>query len=62
MIGETFAISHHNTYNHHGTKGSLTGNKVVGDMLAPHFVNLIGINNLARVTLISPIKNTLTLF
>jgi hypothetical protein len=62
MIGETFAISHHNAYNHHGNKDDLKGNKVVGDMLAVHFVNLIGINNLARVTLISPLKNTLSLF
>jgi hypothetical protein len=62
MIGETFAISHHNAYNHYGNGDDLKGNKVVGDMLAVHFVNLIGINNLARVTLISPLKNTLSLF
>ncbi|CDW84295.1 arachidonate 15-lipoxygenase [Stylonychia lemnae] len=62
MIGETFAISHHNAYNHLTNEKGVQGNTVVGDMLAPHFVNLIGINNLARVTLIAPLSNSLSLF
>lgn len=60
MIGETFAISHHNAYNHLAQRKD--GNKNIGDMLAPHFTNLIGINNLARVTLIAPINNSLSAF
>jgi len=62
MLGETFAISHHNAYNNLGTKASPKGNTVIGDMLAPHFTNLIGINHLARITLIAPINNTLSIF
>lgn len=60
MIGETFAISHHNAYNHLAQKKE--GNTVIGAMLSPHFINLIGINNLARVTLIAPINNSLSTF
>jgi hypothetical protein len=63
MIGETFAISHHNAYNCYAQKSKHDkDNKDIGTMLAPHFINLIGINHLARVTLIAPIGNKLSLF
>lgn len=63
MIGETFAISHHNAYNCKALNSKYDGdNKAIGEMLAPHFVNLIAINNLARVTLIAPIANKLSNF
>ena len=62
MLGETFAMSHHNAYNHLVNEHNVKGNTAIGDMLAPHFMNLIGINNLARVTLIAPINNSLSHF
>lgn len=63
MIGETFAISHHNAYYSKATSSKYDkDNKDIGEMLAPHFINLIGINNLARVTLIAPVANKLSNF
>jgi hypothetical protein len=64
MIGETFAIAHHNTYNYEANKSKREkDNKTIGAMLAPHFVNLLGINMMARVTLIAPEnKNMLARF
>lgn len=63
MIGETLAMAHHNTYYHLASKSKHDqDNKDIGPMLAPHFTNLIAINNLARVTLIAPINNTLSAF
>lgn len=63
MLGEALAIAHHNTYNHLATKSKhANDNKAIGKMLGPHFTNLLGINNLARVTLIAPVNNKLSAF
>eukprot|EP00347_Sterkiella_histriomuscorum_P016089 403354533 len=63
MIGETFAMAHHNTYHFLGSKSKhATDNHAIGAMLLPHFTNLLAINNLARVTLIAPINNQLSNF
>lgn len=63
MLCEALAIAHHNTYNHLAAKPKHTNdNKTIGNLLAPHFTNLLGINNLARVTLIAPVNNKLTAF
>jgi len=55
LLTETFAIAHHNTYINDNGNNRSKGNIVLGDMLKPHFVNLIAINHLARVTLIDPL-------
>lgn len=64
MLGETMAMAHHNTYNHLASKSKKfdNDNKDIGKMLAPHFVNLIAINHMARVTLIAPVNNKLSAF
>lgn len=62
MLGETLAISHHNTYYYLAENCGKEGNKAIGEMLAPHFVNLIAINSFARVTLVDPIHATISAF
>jgi len=65
MFGEIFAIAHHNAYNYlpnknHSNKNK--GNHVIGQMLKPHFTNLLAINTLARYTLVSEVNSTLDPF
>ena len=57
LVVETFAISHHNAYNCPNKK--LKGNPLIGDLLRPHFTDLIALNTAARVTLIAPLNNQL---
>ena len=62
MMGETFAISHNNTYYYKPTRKEVNGNKAIGKMLGTHFVNLIAINAFARVTLVDPLNATISFF
>lgn len=64
MLGETFAIAHNNTYYYDKPfwKSDLPGNKNIGAILAPHFVNLIATNSFARVTLADPVNSTMSSF
>jgi len=63
MFGETIAIAHHNTYYAKASRQEKAdGNLAMGAMLAPHFTNLIAINNFARVTLVSPLNATISFF
>jgi hypothetical protein len=57
LLCESFAVAHHNTYRYKNTK--FTGCKFIGDMLAPHFINLIAINTLARETLVARVGDAL---
>jgi Lipoxygenase len=59
LLSETFAIAHHNTY---VSPNNLKGETLVGDLLKPHFIDLIPLNALARVTLVGEILNTLKSF
>lgn len=60
MLGETFAIAHHNTYVHLAQKSKhANDNKAIGAFLAPHFINLLAINSLAKVTLLADVNNNL---
>lgn len=63
LLSETFAIAHHNTYNHLAEKSKHDGdNKAIGEFLRPHFTNMLGVNNLARVSLMVEVNNGLAQF
>ena len=63
MACETFAISLHNAYTHLASQPEYEKyNKDIGAFLAPHFTNIIALNTVARVTLISPLNNLLSDF
>ena len=58
LVSETFAISHHNTYTY--DKNDIEGNRVIGEFLRPHFIDLIAINTLARETMVAKVNDTLS--
>lgn len=47
LLTEAFAIAHHNTYISPNSD-KLIGSTLIGDLLRPHFTNLLAINSLAR--------------
>jgi len=57
LLVETFAISHHNTYNCPNLK--LKGSTLIGDFLRPHFTDTIALNTNARVSLMVSLNNTM---
>ena len=60
LLCESFAIAYHNTYKYKNSK--FKGVKFIGDLLGPHFVNLIAINTLARETLVAKAGDQLSEF
>jgi hypothetical protein len=50
LVCETFAIAHHNAYIANRTR---PGRAEVGHLLAVHFIDLLPLNSLARVTLVA---------
>ena len=50
LVCETFAIAHHNAYI---AVNDLKGKSEIGAMLGIHFIDLLPLNNLARVTLVA---------
>jgi hypothetical protein len=62
LMIEPLAVAHHNTYQYKATASRLKGCKFVGDLLAPHFVNLIAINTLGREILMSTSYDKLSEF
>lgn len=61
LLCEAFAVAHHNTYKYKGNR-KLKGSKHIGEMLTPHFVNLLAINSLGRETLIAKVDDQLSEF
>lgn len=61
LFTEAFAVAHHNTFKYKGN-AKLRGCKHIGEMLAPHFVNLLAINALGRETLIAKVDDQLSEF
>eukprot|EP00347_Sterkiella_histriomuscorum_P017751 403348136 len=61
LFCEAFAVAHHNTYRYKGNQ-KLKGCKHIGDLLAPHFINLLAINTLGRETLIAKVDDQLSEF
>lgn len=59
LVCETFAIAHHNAY---VAKKNLKGHEGIHELLAAHFVDLLGLNSLARLTLVAPINDSLRFF
>ncbi len=51
LLCECIASAHHNTFKYKQSK--LKGSKLVGELLAPHLVNLLAINSLAREYLVA---------
>lgn len=62
LMCEPIAVAHHNTYSYKATGSRLKGCKFIGDLLAPHFINLIAINTLGRETLIARVDDRLSEF
>jgi Lipoxygenase len=56
LFTEPFAVAHHNTFKYKGN-AKLRGCKHIGEMLEPHFVNLLAINALGRETLIAKVDD-----
>jgi hypothetical protein len=61
LFCEPIAVAHHNTYRYKGNS-KLKGCKHIGEMLIPHFVNLLAINSLARETLVAKVDDQLSEF
>jgi hypothetical protein len=61
LFSEAFAVAHHNTYKYKGNS-KLRGCSHIGEMLYPHFVNLLAINSLGRETLVARVEDQLSDF
>ncbi|CDW77802.1 allene oxide synthase 8r-lipoxygenase fusion protein [Stylonychia lemnae] len=62
LMCEPIAVAHHNTYSYKATANRFKGCKYIGDILSPHFINLIAINTLGRETLIARVDDKLSEF